>query len=610
MTTRYWAFISYSHQDTAVAEWLHKALETYRVPRRLVGRSSRDGRVPGRLYPVFRDRDELPGSSNLGDNITSALEQSRYLIVICSPRAATSRWVNEEVTAFKRLGREDRILCLIVDGEPNAADRSGDAAAECFPEAVRYGVDGAGRPTTERKEPIAADLRPHADGRANAKLKVLAGLLGVGFDELKQRELQRRRRRRLVLTVQGAAALLAVLATYGVLADSGISVPGAASVRALLDARNASLLRPVHSDDRVRQAADELSQEMIRQIFDKGSRGQFRRANGNYDLWSTGQALTAVLHSRHTAIDDRRRAAVLLGEAFDNDRAIEANGMKFGWLIQNVDHSLAEPTLWTMAALGNALGHAGLVPGGSRARYERMLRYVVETTPVFYPIDDGGWNTFPRQVDASLHSDYSSSLALLALLHLRAAGVGEPVSAARRDALIAKTSAWLVSRHVEHPTHPGWVGNRTMGGVPLEGLSLQIYATLLRARAEAGVPVPETYYGEVYQHLQRMNNRSFSPNHISAGFQISFIPHGGQRVNTNYPIKFLWYPWAIASATQWLTHARAAGEDPTRITRVRRALGYLVVDLKQAAIDESRTEWPWVSAEILYAVSDLTSARP
>ena len=45
---KYWAFISYSHQDKAWGDWLHKALETYRVPKRLVGRASRDGTVPKR----------------------------------------------------------------------------------------------------------------------------------------------------------------------------------------------------------------------------------------------------------------------------------------------------------------------------------------------------------------------------------------------------------------------------------------------------------------------------------------------------------------------------------------------------------------------------------
>lgn len=204
---KYWAFISYSHQDRDWAQWLHKAIETYRVPRRLVGRPSRNGPVPARLFPVFRDREELPGSADLGKTIDEALNQSRHLVVICSPRAAISRWVEQEIRRFKAMGREDRVLCLIVDGEPNASDMPDSGLLECFPRAIRYRVESDQQLSPQRAEPIAADLRPHADGKTNAKLKLLAGLLDVNFDELKQRE----RRRRFWRNVQIAAATLAVL---------------------------------------------------------------------------------------------------------------------------------------------------------------------------------------------------------------------------------------------------------------------------------------------------------------------------------------------------------------------------------------------------------------
>src|SRR5262245_34796756 len=93
---KYWAFVSYSHSDEEWAQWLHNSLETYKVPKKLAGRQMPLGAVPCRVYPVFRDRDELPGASDLGDNIRQALSQSRYIIVICSPKAAISKWVNEE----------------------------------------------------------------------------------------------------------------------------------------------------------------------------------------------------------------------------------------------------------------------------------------------------------------------------------------------------------------------------------------------------------------------------------------------------------------------------------------------------------------------------------
>ncbi|MGO9175767.1 MAG: toll/interleukin-1 receptor domain-containing protein [Desulfobaccales bacterium] len=135
---KYWAFISYSHQDEPWAAWLHKGLETYGVPPRLVGREERDFPVPKKIFPVFRDREELPTSADLSQQINLALRQSRYLIVICSPQAATSIWVNEEIKYFKALGRENQILAVIVDGEPNASDKPDSSLPECFPPALRY----------------------------------------------------------------------------------------------------------------------------------------------------------------------------------------------------------------------------------------------------------------------------------------------------------------------------------------------------------------------------------------------------------------------------------------------------------------------------------------
>jgi len=91
------------------------------------GRETEFGPVPERLAPVFRDRDELATATNLGETLTRALRQSANQVVICSPAAAKSRWVNEEILTYKRLGREHRVFCLIVGGEP------GDPAQECFP---------------------------------------------------------------------------------------------------------------------------------------------------------------------------------------------------------------------------------------------------------------------------------------------------------------------------------------------------------------------------------------------------------------------------------------------------------------------------------------------
>jgi tetratricopeptide (TPR) repeat protein len=190
----YRAFLSYSHRDHRLVAWLHRALETYRIPRKLVGRETLEGPVPSRLRPIFRDREELSASADLGTAIQSALRQSRYLIVICSPASARSKWVNEEVLAFKRHHGERRILAVIADGEPGSADQ------ECFPPALRFRLGADGHLSDDPAEPIAADLRAHGDGKRLAKLKLIAGLCSVDLDEVVQRESRRRVRQLAILS--------------------------------------------------------------------------------------------------------------------------------------------------------------------------------------------------------------------------------------------------------------------------------------------------------------------------------------------------------------------------------------------------------------------------
>ncbi|HEV8588804.1 MAG TPA: toll/interleukin-1 receptor domain-containing protein [Pyrinomonadaceae bacterium] len=258
---KYWAFISYSHADEEWAKWLHKSIETYRVPRKLIGRETAQGAVPKRLFPIFRDRDELPGASDLGGKIQEALRQSRSLIVICSPKSAVSKWVNEEIKAYKTLGRADHVLALMIDGEPNAAPDSG--LLECFPPAVRFQVDSAGQVTNEPAEPIAADARPGKDGKPNALLKLLSGVMGVGYDELRQRERQRQRHRRLRLAAMTVGVLLLISATYVAVADAGLNVPAADNIRTLLDRHDTSIMRHAHSNPEIRSAASSFRRELL-----------------------------------------------------------------------------------------------------------------------------------------------------------------------------------------------------------------------------------------------------------------------------------------------------------------------------------------------------------
>ena len=112
------------------------------------------------------------------------------------------------------MGRESRILAYVVGGEPNAQSRMGvDTRLECFPAPLKYKIGPSGELTKEPIDPLAADPRPTGDGDQNAKLKIIAGLLGVGLDDLKRRESKAARRRVKFRFALGAAAVCLVVAS-------------------------------------------------------------------------------------------------------------------------------------------------------------------------------------------------------------------------------------------------------------------------------------------------------------------------------------------------------------------------------------------------------------
>ena len=217
LRTRYYAFLSYSHKDKRLADWLHRELERFRVPNALAGKLTANGVVPRRLTPIFRDQQDLSAGADLADEIKAALAASQFLVVLCSPTAAKSRWTNQEIESFKRTRPEGCVLAAIVAGEPFASDMPGRESEECFPPALRFKYDRRGHQTSKRAEPLAADFRESGEGKRVAFLKLVAGMLGVGLDELVQRD-QTRRHRQLAWLAAASVAGMAVTSTLAVAA--------------------------------------------------------------------------------------------------------------------------------------------------------------------------------------------------------------------------------------------------------------------------------------------------------------------------------------------------------------------------------------------------------
>lgn len=197
---RYWVFISYSHHDRRWAKWLLRRLEDYSIPqpfrpeRPFVGENSRH------IRPVFCDREELSAAASVDQRILGALAESRSLVVLCSPSSAVSKWVNDEVAEFSKLGRQTQIFSVLVAGEPLSAE---PGPAPFCPALMGTGASSVGRAT----QPLAVDFRGGRTSRRVEFVRLVAGILGVPFDQLWRRERRRSIARLLVECVAGVLLL-------------------------------------------------------------------------------------------------------------------------------------------------------------------------------------------------------------------------------------------------------------------------------------------------------------------------------------------------------------------------------------------------------------------
>ncbi|MEP3052006.1 MAG: toll/interleukin-1 receptor domain-containing protein [Erythrobacter sp.] len=180
--------MSYSHADAAIVRKLHRKLEAYRLPAKL-DREGAPLTPDHRIGKIFRDREDLPAAQSLSKAVRSALDSAKALVVVCSPTAKQSFWVNEEIRYFKEQHPNRPILTALIDGEPE----------EAFPDAL-----------TGEGDPLAADLRKSGDGWRLGFLKIVAGIADLPLDALIQRDAQRNLRRVMAITVLSLIAVISM----------------------------------------------------------------------------------------------------------------------------------------------------------------------------------------------------------------------------------------------------------------------------------------------------------------------------------------------------------------------------------------------------------------
>jgi hypothetical protein len=610
--SRYRAYICYSHADKGWAAWLQRAIEWYVVPRKLRGRSTERGIVPRRVTPLFRDRTEARAHTAVYDVLFEALDASENMIVICSPSAAKSAYCNEEIRRFRRSGKGDRIFCMIVGGDPKATGENSP-----FPPALLEPLHDGVPPM-----PLATDVRPGEDGKRDAKLKLLAALLGVRFDELRRRDRDARRRQALRSAALAASFVLALVAVYYFALLAGQRPPGYRAVTAALSAHNLLLSEPIYGAADVADARASLERSVTSVLLKTGADTHWRwrstpSANAPVDVWTAGQAMSGLLSD--PLLSDARKRQIVERSLFMPMRAgrpVERGGVPYGWhgvdISSDIDETWPEEALWYASALSRAIAAPPAVIDGDRAAARAALGYVQHATDTYHDDVMGGWDGMANQTDKKFISTYATATALQALLDAKRAGQGWDGSTTRRDSLIRQTAGRLVG--LMHPFSTkdpaladlyGWNGAADDENVYEEGLTLQTFTVLLRAEDEANYELPSSVVANIPKHLAQLATANYAGIGDAMSTSVHYrefvrLPNGAVQYQTRY-IDFAWYPWGVACSALWLHRIRAHPETPSA-TDARRALGHLLVDLQDDATRGASNAYPWTAAELLVAL--------
>jgi class 3 adenylate cyclase len=418
--------------------------------------------------------------------------------------------------------------------------------------------------------------------------------------------------RRVAATAAKVAAIVALPLAWVGGSDAGLPLPGGEAVRGFLDGKDWSVFRPVHGDAAVGDAATRVRTRLLERLLAVRTPAGWIRDNfadeatPDFDVWSSAQATTAMLRCPELTPEDARGFVDGLRAAFASDTWIERGDEVFGWLRQaGGAYTEAEPCLWANAALALALGRPGVVADADRPAVLALLAKAQRAAMTFRPLETGGWNIFARQRLPERHSPYTTTLALLMLLETRAAGLPFDGSVARRDAMLAQTVAFLGASFLRDGPALGWRRTADPNDTVSPGLTLQTLALLLRAERDAGLPLPAPIVAAMPQVLEPLAAWDMKRPADAGEFLAVFTTHEGKTLKQTESINLLWHPWAVEACRRWLERdARTPGDAATR-TRIRRALGHLVVDLEVEAVAEATKGYVFVAAETLYAFGSL-----
>jgi hypothetical protein len=445
-------------------------------------------------------------------------------------------------------------------------------------------------------------------------------MLNLGYDELRQRERQRKRRQMAYRTGSVILAAVATLVAYFLAADAGARIPGHAGIVHFVDSNDISIFRHAHSTDEILKSAAVTRARLLRRLQNDADQTLAGLMEGDQpkkwmrekvgeiltlSVWDSSQALYAILKAQETTVNHSKKLLPILDETFNTQGLIPG----YGWRPFREDYARAEPTFWTLATLAVILGRNELLDATARPLYLQRFELAQRIGMSFRPTDSGGWNLFPKQRVPSEHSTYASAIALQALLESRATKLTWADSEKRRDELIISTVDWLVRQFDANKFPPGWrpaPDDRTP--TISDGLTLQVAGLLLRAEAEMGLPLSEEIARAIQRLVESLADRDHSHPTTNNRFNRAFKNHEDKNFDVMPATEYLWYPWAIETATRWLARTERLKYPNTAQVRARKALGHLVINLGGAGElikKAENAEESYIAAETVIGLSAL-----
>jgi len=234
------------------------------------------------------------------------------------------------------------------------------------PKSVRFQLARDGGISDKAAEPVAADAREGKDGKRNALLKLIAGIIGVPFGELRQRDRQRRIRRRIRLGTSIVAVMVVGGLIYTAGADAGLTVWLGEAIRGSLDQHELSVFRRVHSDAEIGKAAARLREGLLgvfRERLQDGWISTWPSKGHTSEVWSHSQALFAI-YRMSDRNDAQREFLPALETPFASSLEINTSHPRFitkphkryRWIdLDGVEFDTSLPLFWLAAAQGAAL---------------------------------------------------------------------------------------------------------------------------------------------------------------------------------------------------------------------------------------------------------------